>query len=246
MNLSRYLKLMGTTAIINATALVGYGTESSNNQTTNAEPMVSLAPEQSTWDVISDGTSNAYYTVADTLDEYVATPTMDHVIRPVGSSVGLMEVREDPMRPEEYERQQAEARKKAELEALYKNGADFSNPKVVKAPTGMDALEAPYRNGVDFSNPKVVEEPETSFLEDVGDVFVDIGDGIADGAEWTYDNALKPAGQGIAAGAEWTYDNALKPAGQEIADGAEWTYDNALKPAGQGIAAGAEWTYDNA
>ena len=94
--------------------------------------------------------------------------------------------------------------------------------------------------------PVVQNTTETSTWEDIGNFFSDVGDGIASGAEWTYDNALKPAGQGIADAAVWTYDNALEPAGQGIADAAEWTYDNALKPAGQGIAAGAGFIYDEA
>ena len=56
--------------------------------------------------------------------------------------------------------------------------------------------------------PVVQNVQETSTWDDIGNFFTDIGQGIADGAEWTYDNALKPAGQGIADAAEYVYDGA--------------------------------------
>lgn len=63
---------------------------------------------------------------------------------------------------------------------------------------------------------------ETSTWEDIGTFFTDVGSGIADAAEWTYDNALKPAGQGIAAGAGFVYDEALVPTGEAISEGAQY------------------------
>ena len=255
MSLTKRAKLLATTMFIGAASLMN--SEASENQNTQAvepTPVVQNVQETSTWDDIGNFFTDIGQGIADG-----AEWTYDNALKPAGQGIadaaeyvydgaasgvraasdyvgittpeeGSENLRANPMRPAEYEAQQAKINEQQaqEQERIKQMRQSYEN-----VTPGM------------YNNPTIIQ-PETTFLEDVGTFFSDVGQGIADGAEWTYDNALKPTGQGIATGAVWTYDNALKPAGQGIATGAVWTYDNALKPAGQGIATGAVWTYDNA
>ena len=255
MSLTKRAKLLATTMFIGAASLMNSeARENQNTQAVEPTPVVQNVQETSTWDDIGNFFTDIGQGIADG-----AEWTYDNALKPAGQGIadaaeyvydgaasgvraasdyvgittpeeGSENLRANPMRPAEYEAQQAKINEQQaqEQERIKQMRQSYEN-----VTPGM------------YNNPTIIQ-PETTFLEDVGTFFSDVGQGIADGAEWTYDNALKPAGQGIATGAVWTYDNALKPAGQGIATGAVWTYDNALEPAGQGIADAAEWTYDNA
>ena len=255
MSLTKRAKLLASTMFIGAASLMSaHAAEAQNTQANEPTPVVQNTTETSTWEDIG----NFFSDVGDGIASG-AEWTYDNALKPAGQGIaagaeyvydgaasgvraasdyvgittpeeGSENLRANPMRPAEYEAQQAQlAEQRAQEQAR------------------INQMRQAYENGTPgmYDNPQIVQ-PETTFLEDVGTFFSDVGDGIATGAEWTYDNALKPAGQGIADAAVWTYDNALEPAGQGIADAAEWTYDNALKPAGQGIAAGAGFIYDEA
>lgn len=73
-----------------------------------------------------------------------------------------------------------------------------------------------------------------------------VWDGIKDIALDVWHNVLDPAFQGIAKGAEWLYDNAIKPnfqliqdAFHDVASVANWLWHNVLDPVWQGIESGA-------
>ena len=257
MSLTKRAKLLATTMFIGAASLMNSeARENQNTQAVEPTPVVQNVQETSTWDDIGNFFTDIGQGIADG-----AEWTYDNALKPTGQGIadaaeyvydgaasgvraasdyvgittpeeGSENLRANPMRPAEYEAQQAKINEQQaqEQERIKQMRQSYEN-----VTPGM------------YNNPTIIQpETTTTFLEDVGTFFSDVGQGIADGAEWTYDNALKPTGQGIATGAVWTYDNALKPAGQGIATGAVWTYDNALEPAGQGIADAAEWTYDNA
>ena len=255
MSLTKRAKLLATTMFIGAASLMNSeARENQNTQAVEPTPVVQNVQETSTWDDIGNFFTDIGQGIADG-----AEWTYDNALKPAGQGIadaaeyvydgaasgvraasdyvgittpeeGSENLRANPMRPAEYEAQQAKINEQQaqEQERIKQMRQSYEN-----VTPGM------------YNNPTIIQ-PETTFLEDVGTFFSDVGQGIADGAEWTYDNALKPTGQGIATGAVWTYDNALEPAGQGIADAAEWTYDNALKPTGQGIATGAGFIYDEA
>ena len=251
MSLTKRAKLLATTMFIGAASLMNaQAEETQNTQANEPTPIVQNITETSIWeDVGNFFVDDVGGGIAD-----AAQWTYDNALKPAGQGIaagaeyvydgaatgvraasdyvgittpeeGSENLRANPTRPAEYEAQQAQlaAQRAQEQARINQLRQAYEKPT-----PGM------------YNNPKIIQ-PETTFLEDVGTFFSDVGNNIADATEWTYDNALKPAGQGIAAGAEWTYDNALKPAGQGIAAGAGFVYDEALVPTGEALSEGAQY-----
>lgn len=87
-----------------------------------------------------------------------------------------------------------------------------------------------------------------SFRDGVKEVF----GALEASALWLWHDVFDPVWHGIEAGAQWLYDNGIKPNVQliegvfrDLANVGDWLWHSALQPAFSGIASVAEWLYDN-